>query len=58
MTLQATLARACLAQGNREDRTRKIEKAWKREGRDTNVLFISQRCLELTLEQFPFLLTQ
>ena len=25
---------------------------------DTDILFISQRCLELTLEWFPFVLTQ
>lgn len=43
---------------SREERTWGTEKARRREGKDTHTLFISQRCLELTLERFPFVLTQ
>lgn len=43
---------------SREEGTQRTEKARRREGRDAHTVFISQRCLELTLERFPFVLTQ
>lgn len=47
-----------LSQVGREGRTWRTARTEKREGGNIDVLLTSQRCLELTLEHFPFVLTQ
>jgi hypothetical protein len=51
------MAMSNLSQGIKDERPQKTGKEMEKKERN-DILFILQRCLELTLEYFPFVLTQ